>query len=350
MGDIAEPRFLLARSNAVTEYALAALVVAVATVIRYWLGIRFDVSPPYLLYYPAVMFVAQRDLRSGILAVLLSVVAADYFFIAPSGSLVIARVADIVALCVFVVTALALCILVQKRQESERELAVARRSELLVAALTGMGEGLLTATTGGVITYMNDACARLLGIGAASAIGRLVPEVVQLVEPDSGLPIRDVFGRLLRAEPLSDRDRYAVLCGREGQRTAVDVVAFAPRDAGEADPGVLIAFRDFSEHARVKESLWEVNARFEMAANAARLGVWERNLITNTVYWDAQMYRLYGRTLTEGLQPYSLWAGCLHPEDRRATEQAVADAVQGGARLDVEFRIVRPDGEIRHLH
>ena len=40
----------------------------------------------------------------------------------------------------------------------------------------------------------------------------------------------------------------------------------------------------------------------------------------------------------------------IHPEDRRIVIEAVAEALRGGPRYDVEYRVVRPNGEVRIVH
>src|SRR5207253_3897893 len=40
----------------------------------------------------------------------------------------------------------------------------------------------------------------------------------------------------------------------------------------------------------------------------------------------------------------------LHPADRQLRAAAVAEALRGGARYDVEYRVVRPNGEVRFVH
>ena len=40
----------------------------------------------------------------------------------------------------------------------------------------------------------------------------------------------------------------------------------------------------------------------------------------------------------------------IHPEDRQILVQAVAEALRGGRRYDVEYRVVRPNGEVRLVH
>jgi PAS domain S-box-containing protein len=93
----------------------------------------------------------------------------------------------------------------------------------------------------------------------------------------------------------------------------------------------------------------EEAARVAIAADAAGLGFWDLDIAASALHWDERMFRLYGHSPMPGDQPYSLWANSLHPEDRDRSEQEFTDALNGRRAYDTEFRIVHPNGAIRHL-
>jgi len=88
--------------------------------------------------------------------------------------------------------------------------------------------------------------------------------------------------------------------------------------------------------------------RFEIAADAAGLGVWEWNLQDNTLQWDDQMYRLYDRACSV-TETFDSWAESLHGDDRARVQREIDIALNHTARLDTEFRILVLDGAVRHL-
>ena len=87
------------------------------------------------------------------------------------------------------------------------------------------------------------------------------------------------------------------------------------------------------------------------AHRIARLGWWRHNLITGEVVWSDFMYEIVGRDPRLGPPAHHELAEAIHPKDR-----SVASAIFLTARSSLdeagpqEFRIVRPDGEIRHVH
>ena len=96
-------------------------------------------------------------------------------------------------------------------------------------------------------------------------------------------------------------------------------------------------------------NLGESERRLEEGQSISHVGYWERDLATNRYTWSDETYRIFG------LQPQirSLSFGdvqeLLHPADRQTRAAAVAGAVQGGRRYDVEYRAVRPNGEVRFV-
>jgi PAS domain S-box-containing protein len=99
----------------------------------------------------------------------------------------------------------------------------------------------------------------------------------------------------------------------------------------------------------LNRTLIQDSARFAVAADAAGLGFWTFDIPANALQWDEGMFRLYGLSPLDGEQPYSLWSGSLHPEDRERCEHEVSEALNRKRAYNTEFRIVHPGGVIRHL-
>jgi PAS domain S-box-containing protein len=105
--------------------------------------------------------------------------------------------------------------------------------------------------------------------------------------------------------------------------------------------------------ARLKETLDGLRrseARLEEAQRVAHVGYWERELDTNGITWSDETYRIYGLKPVDGTISLAGMLEIIHPEDRSIWQQAVAEALRGGPRYDLEYRVVRPDGELRVVH
>src|SRR5260370_23734915 len=95
--------------------------------------------------------------------------------------------------------------------------------------------------------------------------------------------------------------------------------------------------------------LGESERRLEEAQRVSHVGYWERDLATNRYTWSDEQYRIFGLRPQERILPFDDVQELLHPADRETRAAAVAEALRGGRRYDVEYRVARPDGEMRFV-
>ena len=104
-----------------------------------------------------------------------------------------------------------------------------------------------------------------------------------------------------------------------------------------------------TEQKRLEEEILTAAARLKMATESAGIGVWDLNLIDQTLQWDDGMYRLYGVRAEDFGSVATAWLQLVMPEDRSGVITAFTQAVDARERLDTRFRIVRRNGAVRHI-
>jgi len=95
--------------------------------------------------------------------------------------------------------------------------------------------------------------------------------------------------------------------------------------------------------------LQHLGERLYLAVKSASLGIWEIDLVNNISIWDEQMYVLYGIQGGQLEDDYPAWLNYLYPDDRPLAEADAQQALQGEKDYESEFRVIHPDGSIRHL-
>jgi PAS domain S-box-containing protein len=105
---------------------------------------------------------------------------------------------------------------------------------------------------------------------------------------------------------------------------------------------------DVSERKHAEQALRHSRERLRLALDAGGMGAWEWDITTNALAWDPTQLALWGMpgpsmeiTMEQSLE-------LVHPDDRALVDQAMQHALQTGD-LQVEFRICRPDGQLRWL-
>ncbi len=106
---------------------------------------------------------------------------------------------------------------------------------------------------------------------------------------------------------------------------------------------------DITKRMLAEEKLRTLNERFELATNAAELGVWDWDVVNNFLVWNDRMYLQYGVNKENFPAAYEAWIAGLHPDDAAFANEAVQQALRGEKEFNIQFRIVRPDRSIRHI-
>ncbi len=88
---------------------------------------------------------------------------------------------------------------------------------------------------------------------------------------------------------------------------------------------------------------------FDELQRSAQLGVWEWDIVADSITWSDQLYRIYGLDPGAPIR-YEDYLERIHPEDRELVAGQVQRAYQTGEPFAFDHRIVRPDGEVRTLH
>jgi PAS domain S-box-containing protein len=102
--------------------------------------------------------------------------------------------------------------------------------------------------------------------------------------------------------------------------------------------------------AELSRDLEESKARLEEAQRVAHVGHWEWDLETDVVVWSDETYRIFGLSPQERPMDLAAVRAMVHPEDRESLYRGVDEDLGAGVRPDAEFRIVRPNGEVRTVH
>jgi PAS domain S-box-containing protein len=200
--------------------------------------------------------------------------------------------------------------------------------------------GLHLVAGDGTILRANQAELDLLGYGREEYVGRTIADFH--ADADA---IADILSRLSRGERL---DRYrARLRHKDGSiRHVLISSSVLFRD------GAFINTRcftiDVTDQVHAEAALKAEQARLRMATHAARVGVWEWNVATGEMLYSPEAKAICG---FEPEQTVTLdqVSAITHPDDFKHTWPMARRALDPALRENVpyEYRIVRPDGELR---
>lgn len=128
------------------------------------------------------------------------------------------------------------------------------------------------------------------------------------------------------------------------------------RAVGDIDTGasgrrrLVGAFEDITQRVEQRRLLSQANERIALATDSGGIGIWDMDLQTGDMVWDACMFRLYGLTDSPWPVRRDEWLQSVHGEDRAPLERLLQALAQGATTtLDTEFRILTAQHAVRHV-
>jgi PAS domain S-box-containing protein len=101
--------------------------------------------------------------------------------------------------------------------------------------------------------------------------------------------------------------------------------------------------------AVAQDDLVDLALRVNNAQHLANMGDYDWHIPTDTNRWSDQLFRIYGHEPQSFNPSYERFLSLVHPDDRERIQSLHQRAYATGEHWQVIERIVRPDGEVRHL-
>jgi PAS domain S-box-containing protein len=102
------------------------------------------------------------------------------------------------------------------------------------------------------------------------------------------------------------------------------------------------------DNANLYAGLKRSEAYLAQGQAISHTGSFGRNVLTGEIYWSEETYRIFehDRSVKPTLESV---LERIHPEDRDLARQKIEYAAHQRAGFDIEYRLLRPDGSVKHL-
>lgn len=340
----------------VLGYTLSVASVGLALLFHLSLG-PLALKIPFLPFHVSVAASAWfGGLGPGLAASGLSLVVANYFFLAPTYSFDLTNGETDVQLGIFLVVALSITgMAYASRQVSHR---VYEERSKLEATLSSIGDAALATDMEGKITFLNSVAEKLTGWPVSLALGQPIEKVLNIINEATRLPSENLVRRVLREGKVVGLANHTILIARDGTERPIEDSAAPIRDYKGRIAGMVMVFRDVTE-ARAEERTRE-NLLAQVQLERTRLD----DLMTNVpgVVWEAwgkpdeanqhinfvspYVETMLGYTTDEWVSTPNFWLTIVHPDDREIAAKVAADRFKTGESGANRFRWIRKDGRV----
>lgn len=200
--------------------------------------------------------------------------------------------------------------------------------------------------------FANKLFRAALGASDHDVTGRTPYEVMGKLYNPTLQTLRDLA--FTTGEPQELRDIPLTL---GGQQTYWDIKQLPIRNADHQIKGVLSLAVNVTERTNARDAADQqakeadlFNERLTLAVEAAEMGMWDWTAETGAIYWSDRYKEIFGVGPDQPLT-HEFWLSYIHPDDRdwvRRKVDALNDPASGG-RLQMDYRIIHPDGDIRWI-
>jgi PAS domain S-box-containing protein len=280
------------------RYAVALLVVALASLLREALAPTLGEGVPFILYFPGVVLAAWfGGLGPGLLATGLGGLVAWYAFIPPRFTFDLPDRTVLGRLIVFLLAGVLISLLAEGLHRGRRRAEAGERwmreeREQFRVTLASIGDAVIATDVEGRVTLMNHVAEALTGWALGAATGRPLAEVCVIVHEPTQQPVENPALRAIREGRIVGLANHSALVARDGTRIPIDDSGAPIRDGHGAIVGAVLVIRDISERRRASD-------HFRLAVESAPSAMLIVNERGEIVLVNAQAERLFGYARSE---------------------------------------------------
>jgi len=239
---------------------------------------------------------------------------------------------------------IAVILLAAQRRHRRATLAVVSSEARFRAIFEQATAGIVRSEIGTRILEVNHRFCRMTGYSEAELVGKTLgcithPADVARSDRFRKALVTDEHGRAAREL----EKRYI---RKDGAVVWVVVAASLVRTRDGHPDYVVTVVQDITQRKRIEQTLQDTKEQFGQLARHIPEAFWISDLERHAmIYISPAFERIHGARVRSMRNVWRVWKDTLHPEDRERAIEAHRSMTRGP--VDIEYRIVRPDGITR---
>ncbi|MDP9072745.1 MAG: PAS domain S-box protein [Actinomycetota bacterium] len=230
-------------------------------------------------------------------------------------------------------------------QPGTKNQEVAERLAILEAFVETSEDAVFSHAADGRITSWNRSSERIFGYPKEEILG----QGSTILFPDH---LREEAKLVFDTVAAGDRvDRFETEIQRKDGMPIPILLSLCPlfEADGKLVASVLIA-RDVTEQRLAQATLAEIESRVREAEALAHVGSWLWDVRSGAVQWTDELHRIHGIDPLDFEGTFDAHVARIHPDDQERVRGGLEECIDSGRSFEDEYRIVRPDGELRWMY
>jgi two-component system sensor histidine kinase UhpB len=236
-----------------------------------------------------------------------------------------------------------------ERVRSEEQVRAGQR--LLQRVLDTLPVGVIVVNLAGDVVLHNPAATQIWGVTVVSGEERWATSKGFRHDTGQAIIASDWASHHALDDGRTTRDELIDIENFDGERRTIENYAAPILDEDGVITGAVVVNEDVTERVRAEKALRKTERLLVDAEALGQTGSWEQDLVSGTVFnTEANRRLFFGDDRSRGEQlEVEDYIAAIHPDDRERVMATRRELHAGAGRRDIEFRIVRPDGEVRWI-
>jgi PAS domain S-box-containing protein len=216
---------------------------------------------------------------------------------------------------------------------------------LLDAVLATSDDAIFSHDAAARITSWNHTAERIFGYSAEEIVGRAC---IGLFAEHLRADVETVFETVMAGDRVNHFETEVVR--KDGMPVPISMSISPIFDEVQATVAAVLIARDITEQRLAQASLAEIEARVRESEALAKVGSWLWDRRTGAVQWSDEFHSIHGVEPLDFEGTIDAHLRSIHPDDREWVRAAMEESVESGRPFEGEYRIVRPNDEVRLVH
>ncbi|MFZ5953261.1 MAG: chemotaxis protein CheB [Candidatus Rifleibacteriota bacterium] len=228
--------------------------------------------------------------------------------------------------------------MVEATSRIKAEIAFKEETKKKNKILESIKDGFFSLNNRFQVTYFNQTAEKLFKIRADQVLGKSLCEAF----PDKQVVVYEK--QLRQAMTEMQPVHFEVCSGEEPEQEWFEIRAYPFNE------GISVYFSALTEQKMAQRIIKEQAESLKQAQKFAQIGSWEFDTKKNKFLFSEEMYNIWGVPLdreVDNIEP--ILKELVHPEDFEKIMEILDQIEKHQKFLPCEFRIIRPDGEMRTL-
>ncbi|MCE9599880.1 MAG: PAS domain S-box protein [Spirochaetia bacterium] len=230
-----------------------------------------------------------------------------------------------------------------KRKQLEMEDALRRSQQMLSGIINSALDAIITIDSEQKITMLNRAAEKMFGCKPETTLGKPIQGLVSQVGTPESHPLDFKQTGIL---PHRSED-FGTVFGlhSSGIRFPIET---SISEIENAKGTCVIIIHDVTESTVNEDQLRKSSERFRQVVENIGEVFWMSDIKKDVmIYISPAFEKVWGRSRAEWYESPGLWLETIHPDDQSRVLAAVVSQTE--TEYEVEYRIQRPDGEVRWI-